>query len=252
MKTTQNYLVFTDLDGTLLNHEDYTFDAAKPMLEWLKRHDIPVIFTTSKTRRECLLLQEKMGLHTPFIVENGAAICQGDTVLEMLGLPYAEIRRFTERHKEAFGMLPFSDMSVAEVMAHTGFDFAQAEMAKEREFSEPFLLRDETKLAALQECAEAEGFKILKGGRFYHCVGRGQDKGKAVKRLMARYPESVTVGLGDNYNDIDLLEAVEIPVLIPRHDGTAIDYSRNGLIRAAHPGSLGWRESLERVFDVSV
>ena len=247
----QNYIVFTDLDGTLLNHADYSYDEAKPMLHWLKQKGIPVVFTTSKTAQECRMLQHEMGLKDPYIVENGAAICQGEQVIEMLGVPYSTIKGFIDRYKERFGIVPFSDMSVEEVMARTGFGYVQAKIAKEREYSEPFLMHDEGMLDALKACAAQEGFKILKGGRFYHCVGSGQDKGEAVRRLMKRYPERVSIGLGDNYNDIAMLDVVDIAVLIPHYAGQYIEYAREGLIKASHQGSQGWRESLEKVFDVT-
>jgi phosphoglycolate phosphatase-like HAD superfamily hydrolase len=35
-------IVFSDLDGTLLDHETYLFDAAQPALNALKARDIPL------------------------------------------------------------------------------------------------------------------------------------------------------------------------------------------------------------------
>ncbi len=134
----ERYIIFTDLDGTLLNHEDYTYAEAKPMLAWLKLQGIPVVFTTSKTRKECTLLQDEMGVNDPFIIENGAAICRREETLEVLGAPYAKIRACLEEFKERFSLLPFFDMSVEEVMERTGFGYIEAQIAKEREYSEPF------------------------------------------------------------------------------------------------------------------
>jgi mannosyl-3-phosphoglycerate phosphatase len=67
-------LVFTDMDGTLLDHHTYSFEAAKPALSALESKSIPVIPTTSKTFAELQPLRERIGLDGPFIVENGAAI----------------------------------------------------------------------------------------------------------------------------------------------------------------------------------
>jgi len=44
-------LIFTDLDGTLLNAESYSYQAALPTLARLQQAGIPVIPVTSKTRR---------------------------------------------------------------------------------------------------------------------------------------------------------------------------------------------------------
>ena len=149
--------------------------------------------------------------------------------------------------KEAFDIRAFSDMSVQAVMEHTGFSYDLAKMAKKRDFSEPFLIKDERKLTALEKLAEEWGMKILKGGRFYHCVGMGQDKGKAVSKVLEIYHDSHSIGLGDNYNDIDMLRVVDTPILIPHHEGKYIDVEINNLIKAPHKGSLGWNSALKEV-----
>ena len=67
-------LVFTDLDGSLLDHDTYSYTAALPMLERLSDGGIPVIFVSSKTRSEIVELRGELGNNNPFIVENGAAV----------------------------------------------------------------------------------------------------------------------------------------------------------------------------------
>ncbi len=240
-------IIFTDLDGTLLNHEDYTYDEANEMLAFIKEQKIPLIFTTSKTKEECEILQKKIGLDAPFIVENGACIfgLEGGDI--QLGLHYSEIRKFIDSVKDVFELNVFSDMSVESVMAYTGFTYDLAHMAKRRDFSEPFLIHDERKLTALEKLAEEQGMKILKGGRFYHCVGINQDKGKAVSKVLEIHPKSYSIGLGDNYNDVDMLRVVDTPILIPHHEGKYIDVEIPLLIKAAHKGSLGWNETLKKI-----
>ncbi len=241
------YVVFTDLDGSLLNHDDYSFDEALPMLSFLKSNDIDLIYTTSKTKKECEILQKKMGINSPFIVENGACVYFEDGSFIKLGKDHEEIISFINRYKDDFGILGFSNMSTKELMAHTGFDEKRASLAKKRDFSEPFLLKDKKKLASLKEVAKKEGFKILEGGRFYHCVGRDQDKGEAVKKVLSRYEGYKSIALGDSPNDISMLKVVDIAILIPRHDNTFIDLDLPNLIKAKSPGSRGWNESLKRV-----
>ena len=45
----QALLVFTDLDGTLLDHEDYSYAAANEALAELRSRRIPLILCSSKT-----------------------------------------------------------------------------------------------------------------------------------------------------------------------------------------------------------
>ena len=67
-------IIFTDLDGSLLNHDTYDFTPCMPLIRWLKQNGVPVIPTTSKTKAEILAFRKTAVLETPFIVENGAAV----------------------------------------------------------------------------------------------------------------------------------------------------------------------------------
>jgi mannosyl-3-phosphoglycerate phosphatase len=238
-----DYLIFTDLDGSLLNHDDYSFDEAKEILGFLKSKDIPLVFTTSKTKLECQELQKDMDIQAPFIVENGACIYYPDGKVELLGVEIEKIKTFLDQ----FDLLSFSKMSVKEIVKYTDLSYDQAKYAKDRAFTEPFLLDDESKLILIKNEANKHGLKILKGGRFYHCVGKDQDKGKAVRKVKRYYPYRVTVALGDSYNDIDMLKEVQIPILIPNCDGDFIDFDIPNLLKAPASGSFGWSKALREV-----
>ena len=62
-------VIFTDMDGTLLDHHTYSFAAAQPTLDALAARGIPVIPNTSKTFAEMTELRQKIGLNGPFVVE---------------------------------------------------------------------------------------------------------------------------------------------------------------------------------------
>jgi len=109
-------------------------------------------------------------------------------------------------------------------------------------------------LPLLEGKAARAGLQVVRGGRFHHLIGAGQDKGRAVRLL--REISSVrdgrqirTIGLGDSENDLPMLAAVDIPVLIPRLDGSSPDIQLPGLVRAVEPGSRGWNEAVERLLD---
>ena len=67
-------VIYTDLDGTLLDHHTYAFDEALETIKALKDRGIPIIPCTSKTRAETVSLMQAMDIHGPMIIENGAAI----------------------------------------------------------------------------------------------------------------------------------------------------------------------------------
>jgi len=60
------FVIFTDLDGTLLDAETYSYEAARPALAMLKKRQIPVVLCTSKTRAETEAIARRLGLKHPF------------------------------------------------------------------------------------------------------------------------------------------------------------------------------------------
>ena len=203
----------------------------------------------------------------PFIAENGGgiffprgyrgfripgAVERGPHTLIALGRSYAEIRRFVEARKARFAIRGAGDLSLEELVGLTGLSQDQARLARQREFTEPFLLDDDTELAALREEALAAGLKITRGGRFHHLIGIEQDKGRAVRRVAELFrdnmsEELLTVGIGDRPNDFPMLAAVDIPVLMPHPDGLYEDLTLPNLLRAPCPGSLGWNEAVKGI-----
>lgn len=262
-------IIFTDLDGTLLNHHDYTFFESNPALTRIKQNRIPLIIVTSKTRREVEPIRNAIGTDDPFIVENGGGVFfpagyRGFSIknakkadgyeLIQLGLPYGQVRGFFEKIRPEFDARGFGDMSVREIADLTGLSKDQAARAKDREFSEPFTLGPGQNLENLAALAEKEGMTITTGGRFFHLMGKDQDKGRAVvmvRDLFQRHhgEKILTVGIGDSENDRVFLEKVDIPVLIPHPERGYLDMDRPGLLRAEAPGSRGWNGAMGAVLN---
>jgi len=65
-KQLDHWLVVTDLDGTLLNHHDYSFKEALSPLEKLEAHGIPVIINSSKTAAEIQQLRRELNTKLEF------------------------------------------------------------------------------------------------------------------------------------------------------------------------------------------
>jgi mannosyl-3-phosphoglycerate phosphatase len=256
---TKNILVFTDLDGTLLDHHNYSFDAALEVLKYLKQNNIPLIIVTSKTLPEVKQLQTKLEIDSPFIFENGAGICipQDEDSFEIIDLGYKYLQTLNafNTYASTYKMKGFHQMSNEEVAKHTGLSLKNANMAKERFYSEPFLLEDENDLEDLKKDAQKDGFDITKGGRFYHLITKGKDKASALQYLTSLYNKYYnktfqTIALGDGENDITMLRSVDIPVLIPKYDGSYINCDIENLTKAKYPGPKGWNDTLKGILDV--
>jgi len=258
-------VVFTDLDGTLLDHSTYSFEPARPALEALTAAGVPVVLCTSKTRAETERWRRALHNAHPFIVENGGAVFvpegyfgpgtrydrrDGNFGVIEFGRPYPELRRALETIRASTG-LPlrgFGDMSLDEIAGRCGLTREEAALAAKREYDEPFVGADAGGLTAVIRAAGAAGLRVATGGRFHHLVG-GSDKGRAVRALQALYAGLCgpvrSVGIGDSPNDESMLRAVDVPVLVRRPDGGPGDWPRlPGLIIATSAGPDGWREAV--------
>lgn len=250
-----NYLIFSDLDGTLLDHENYSFAKALPMLNYIKENKIPLVLVTSKTKDEVVKLQKKLDLKAPFICENGAGIFipDGDDfeVIAMGKLYDDVVKKFNEYSKD-FNIKGFSQLSVQEVCELTGLSEAKAKEAKSRYFTEPFILNDVFKFNELKRRAIEDGFDIVRGGRFYHLITLGQDKAKAILKVKDYYESKhnkdyKTIALGDGQNDLSMLDVADQGILIKRYDGTFVGFFKDGLIKTKERGPAGWNESLKGI-----
>lgn len=262
----RKFILFTDLDGTLLDHETYSFAAAEEALSLVKSKRIPLIIVTSKTRTEILDIQKKLDISEPFIVENGGAVFfpqQTDIddlalkdfekkdgfFAKTIGSDRKEIIDFLEPLKEEFKIRSFVDFSNSELSKLMDMNINEVEKSKKREFSEPFIFFEDAKenLRLLNEKAAQSGFKVLKGGRFYHLVGKLQDKGEAVKIVKKVYNASdwefgTSIGIGDSMNDLEMLKNVDIPVIVKKKNGKYEDICLPGLVKADAAGPEGWNK----------
>lgn len=256
-------VVFTDLDGTLLDHHDYAWQAAQGALTALKERGAPLVLCSSKTRSEMIPLWTELGLDAPFIAENGGGIFapQGhalagpdwqpapDGWLALpVGMAIAEVRKRFASFAQRFEARGFGDMDPAEIAALTGLSLEAAALAKQREFNEPVLLPDpEGQAVAFGRAAQEAGLQVTRGGRFFHLL-QGSDKGKAVGMVAALYakkqPGLTTIGLGDALNDLPMLKAVDHPVLVARPDGGHAEIGLPGLLKTELPGPQGWNRAV--------
>ncbi|MEP6932823.1 MAG: HAD-IIB family hydrolase [Nitrospirota bacterium] len=267
-----NLIVFTDVNGSLLDGMTYSYEAATPALTALRKQGIPLILVSSQTRAEMEPLRQHLDIQDPFIVENGGAVFVPhglfDFPLERMrirspyqviefGLPYHMLREVLKQIEEAVKtpLHGFGDLSVEAIMEVTGLPHAKAILAKQREYDEPFLLQGTQEL--LEEvCRQIvdRGLRWTKGGRLFHLTGKN-DKGTAASVLLRCYHRQQrmreqterigTVGIGDSINDASLLAMVDYPILVQKPDGSYDpDIQLPNMIRAPGIGPVGWNDAV--------
>ena len=264
-----HYLVFTDLDGTLLDSETYSYQKSLATIDRLKETGIPIIFCSAKTRAEQEVYRRELGLFHPFIVENGGAIfiprayfpfpfdyhkAVNDLVAIELAIPGSRVRKLLAKigRENDFRFKGFGDMSAAEAAEITGLSLEFAKLAQQREYDEPVEFDSSGKDVSefLAKLGEA-GLNWSCGGRLYHVMGGG-GKGKAVEILSGLYRKMWgkirTVGLGNGLNDLPLLLQVDLPILVQKRDHSWEDINLPRLRKVQGVGPEGWSRAIVEVF----
>lgn len=262
-------VVFTDLDGTLLDSRTYSYKGSLAAINRLKENDIPIIFCSAKTRAEQEIYRHELGMFHPFIVENGGAIfiprayfpfpfdyhkTANDLLAIELATPRSTVRKLLAEIgiQNDFRFTGFADMSTAKVAEITGLNPEFAKLARQREYDEPVELDSSGKdtsefLAKLEEA----GLSWSYGGRLYHVMGGG-GKGKAVEVLSGLYRRMWgkigTVGLGNGRNDLPLLQQVDIPILVQKRDHSWEDMDLPRLRKVQGVGPEGWSRAIVEIF----
>lgn len=173
-------IIFTDLDGTLLDHHNYSWNAALPAMAKLSANGIPLILNSSKTAAEMRHLQRAMNIQAPFITENGAAVvipagCLGRTEEQVVnfGADHQQVLRTLMVQREEGALFRgFSDMSDKELAELTGLEEQEAARARQRLGTEPLVWEgSDQELGQFSAALEREGLRLVQGGRFWHAMG---------------------------------------------------------------------------------
>lgn len=243
-------VVFSDLDGTLLDHETYSFASAQPALDALAKRGVPLVLATSKTAAEVAVLHAALHLgEWPAIVENGAGVYRPGAS-DADGVAYAALRAALDALSPDLraSYRGFGDMSDAEVAQVTGLPPAFAKLARQRRHSEPglWLGSDDTRAAFLRALAE-QGIHARSGGRFL-TLSHGRTKADGLHEIARELNARCTLALGDAPNDTDMLQAADIGVIVRNDHGPGIPElpgEATGIIRRTTlPGPQGWAEAV--------
>lgn len=263
-------IIFTDLDGTLLDHFDYSFSEALEVINKLKENNIPIIPNTSKTFAEMVKIQKDIDLDSPFIIENGAAVFipvghfpQQPQSTKLEGKYWVKefcpdrshwlslLKDGTEEYRDLFQ--GFSNLSLEELCNLTGLKPESAILALDRKYTEPLLWHgDNNKKLAFIAHMESLGAHLLQGGRFLH-VGGDSDKGNAMVWLANEYEKQnndkvKTIALGDSHNDIAMLQSADIAIQIksPIHPFTTLT-KKDNCYKTTEFGPKGWAQTIDEI-----
>ncbi|MEP3481069.1 MAG: HAD-IIB family hydrolase [Fuerstiella sp.] len=253
---TTKLVIFSDLDGCLLNKSDYDWSAAKPVLQELRRLNIPVVMNSSKTPAEMGELAREFQLDgLPFISENGGVIewndltDEGQGSRQILGASRDQILQLLQQLKAKYQFQSFFDLGVDGVMRATDLSRDKATLACDRQSTEPLLWEDsDVALGEFKTIVEAAGLTFTRGGRFWHVTGQNS-KGAAMQKVAQRFAKEygttlVTAGIGDSPIDQSMLDVADYAIGIPATGSLNVQIDETRGIAATHEGSTGWAEAV--------
>ena len=155
-------IIFSDIDGSFLNHDDYSYGDLHIFISKLKKIS-EIIFVSSKTFSEIKTLNNTLGITFPFIVENGACIffpenyykeaLEGDKFFKKENyIGYRVSENITKFHKgdlnkfkKHFNFFFYSELSSEKLASITRLKGSQIKSSQKRLFSDPIYWNDSKK-----------------------------------------------------------------------------------------------------------
>lgn len=260
-------LIFTDLDGTLLDSHTQDWQPAAAWLARLREKDIPVILSSSKTAAEMLHIQKLLGLQgLPLIAENGAVVeldsrwqTHPGFPRQIFGASHAEISAVLNklRAQSSFKFTTFDDVDESAIAEWTGLTHAQASLTRLHEASVTLIWRDsDERMDEFTRRLNNLGLQFVHGARFWHVLDVASGKDHAANGLIDLYQRQwkrrpVTIGLGDGPNDAPLLEAMDYAVIVKglNREGVVLHPDCSAQVyRTQREGPEGWQEGMTHLF----
>ena len=262
-------VLFTDLDGTLLDRFTYSYEKSLDTITFLKAEGVPIIFCSAKTAAEQEEYRRELGIGDPFIVENGGAIfipqnyfpfpipqanvIPGYLVIQ-IGLVYKTVREILKDIEGELGIpiTGFGDMSAEEISERTRLSPKFAKLAKQREYDEPFYLNaSPCQVSQVLDKIEQAGLRYTPVGNHYSTVGH-TDKGKAIAILSDLFKQELgeieTIGIGDSQNDLPMLASVDVPILVQKEPGRWAEVDSAKIHKVDGVGPVGWSKAIKELF----
>ena len=250
-------IVFSDLDGTLLDHDTYSFQESSPGIDLLKKYQIPLILTSSKTLQEMKKIKSLLKINYPFIFENGGGIFISEGKTELLGVPVSKLQ---EKKDLLVRLLQkpiktIIEMDLPELEKKTGLKKEKVVLAKKRKVSLPFIIlakEPKVNLTEVNKKLKKENLHLTKGGRFFHLSSLQATKGEAVKKIIKLYETEkskkfYSLAFGDSENDISMFQQVDLAFLVKKNEKITSVYDLKNLIITKEKGPKGFTEGINKI-----
>jgi mannosyl-3-phosphoglycerate phosphatase len=263
-------VIFTAVHREFLDSRSDLISAA---LAEIERQRVPLVLSTMGTRAQLELFRRRIGHGHPFLTEHGGGLFIPDGYFALHLEGAKRIGRyfcvpFGRSHSEASAaveeiaaeagasVVRYAEMSTPAVARNTGESLREAEVSRQREFSERFFFVGNVEAASTRfaQIAQKLNWKCRLGDPFCELYS-GNDEACAVRHLMSVYRKALrsrirSVAIGCAAEDVSLLSAADHAVVLP-HNGNRFDPAlASHLSRAARddtPGPAGWSKAVARI-----
>ena len=259
MKQKKQIIIFTDMDGSLLDKHTFKIDNIENYFRQLLKKGILIIPNSSKTEAELTDFNNQFNLNLSFISENGSSIHGLNFINKnlpnkiLLSRSIEEIYRIYNENISKYlkqKITPILELEQDEQIKIFGLSLDKLRLAKERVHSIPIQFNgNEIEKNDLIQNLNEIGLTIQSGGRIMN-ICDNVNKSKAMSKTIELIKneiniEIITIGVGDNQNDIEMLKNCDYACLVKndKFDSTLINI--DNLIKSTEPSPNGWADVIK-------
>ena len=260
MKQKKQIIIFTDLDGSLLNKDTFRFDEIEDYFRELISKGIKIIPNSSKTEAELSDFNNQYNLNLSFIAENGSSIhglnLMHKNLSEKISLSKSTDQIYTIynenipsnlKNKITF-ILKLNSKEQQEIF---GLPLDKMMLALKRNYSLPIqFVGNEIEKNEFIKIIKHVGLTVQTGGRIMNIcdnVNKSKAMSKALKLISKKLEgEIVTIGVGDNENDIEMIKQSNYPCLVKNENFNSSLINIDNLIKSSEPSPRGWSDVIKK------
>ena len=254
--------IFTDLDASLIQRDTFKFDEIKDYIKSLISKGIYIIPNTSKTEIEINEFNKELGLNLPYISENGSSI-KGLNLINKNFPNQINLSRDKDDIFKIFKKIVPENLKVKCRLIFKMEKKVQSEIfglsgkklkdALNRNYSIPFIFSGNLdQRRQLNEIVNKGGLTLHEGGRVINIcdnVSKVKSMNKIIKMVKKTEDNVKIIGVGDNYNDLDMLKNSDIACLVFNDQFTMEPININNCIVSKNPAPIGWQEVVKMALD---
>ena len=252
-------IIFTDLDGSLLDKKTFKFDIIEDYFKELISSGIIIILNSSKTESELLDFNKQNNLNLSFISENGSSIHGLNKIHQnlpdkvIISRSKNEIQKIYDKNISLDlknKIVPILELNIDEQKEIFGLPLDKLSLATKRMYSIPVLFKGtDIDRNNFFKVINDIGLTAQSGGRIIN-VCDNTNKSKAMFKTLQLLKkelntEIITIGVGDNENDIEMLRQVDFPCLVKNENFDSSLINIDNLIRSNEPSPKGWADVIK-------